>query len=778
MNISKEIDSILDFADFLENHDFKNYLPLSSMLKLKSLIFECCLDLDYLNNIEITNLKNYLISDLQENCFESSKKYLIDNFCTLDNVSDFYKKLRNSRSKYNSLQEHLQNQPEYDIIFQNRQNIEEDEEVDEYDPDFDDRYMEQLDDENNNNIILENSIPSVVDSWTDNDCRIFLNEIGIPLSLINNIEYDDENNEYIYDDLSLSEIIKNLYHEYLQKRKNTLNSDIFPKISEEQRSRIFLAFEFIFCGLGIIKILPNWLQEQRQLPLIERNLISLTSGNKQLKTWYEQKYNYIMSNGEGNIDISDVINRHMLTGCQLYFKDGYILNRVARVFNTEVFDLCNDLFNHINFLQDPEYDDDNNDRNLIYFDKFSNIEQSFDTLIGYSYQDADYNDSNFDKLNTLIHEIYNFINEQNDDIDNSDLTIIDYKRLLRNLPPIQECVFEILKQDPCFYFLNQYQHNRYPRDNMKLDYSDLCENFKIPEMIKFFNFEFIVYNYDVEKLIEMLKSIYENTKFKFKLNIINTSRNKLDINILSQVSSNIEGLTFKNIKNKFELSLKELQDLDNLKYLNLDMVHIIFDVDIGKLSNLTDLSLSNFKLTNIDGGIGNLKNLQHLKLKSFDNKDLFEEFGQLSNLTTLKIRSISINVFPEVIFSLTNLTNLSLTYTEIKTIPSKIYYLEKLQKLKLNNNKLEFLPTEIGTLTRLTDLNLNHNKLEFLPTEMFRLRNLRNLNLANNNLTELPDNIVNLINLKKLDISWNKIIDIPKGLEDSKVEIENIRIHG
>jgi Leucine-rich repeat (LRR) protein len=60
--------------------------------------------------------------------------------------------------------------------------------------------------------------------------------------------------------------------------------------------------------------------------------------------------------------------------------------------------------------------------------------------------------------------------------------------------------------------------------------------------------------------------------------------------------------------------------------------------EIGKLTNLTSLDLSNNALTNIPAELGQLKNLEVLNLANNKLTGLPYELGNLKNLTLLDLR--------------------------------------------------------------------------------------------------------------------------------------------
>ncbi|MCL4832152.1 MAG: hypothetical protein KJZ86_06910 [Caldilineaceae bacterium] len=134
--------------------------------------------------------------------------------------------------------------------------------------------------------------------------------------------------------------------------------------------------------------------------------------------------------------------------------------------------------------------------------------------------------------------------------------------------------------------------------------------------------------------------------------------------------------------------------------------------EIGNLTALTSLTLSNNQLTSLPSQIGNLIALSWLNLGR----------NQLTSL-------------PSEIGNLTSLTGLGLADNQLTTLPSTIGGLSKVQWFNLSNNLLTSLPTQIGSLPALMELYLDGNQLATLPAEVGNLTKLEYLHLHGNPLT-------------------------------------------
>jgi Leucine-rich repeat (LRR) protein len=90
------------------------------------------------------------------------------------------------------------------------------------------------------------------------------------------------------------------------------------------------------------------------------------------------------------------------------------------------------------------------------------------------------------------------------------------------------------------------------------------------------------------------------------------------------------------------------------------------------------------------------------------------EIGQLTQLTTLHLSDNNLTQLPVEIWQLTQLTSLLLTTNKLIQLPVEIGQLTQLTILYLSRNKLTHLPVEIGQLTQLISLHLSDNMIENL----------------------------------------------------------------
>ena len=209
----------------------------------------------------------------------------------------------------------------------------------------------------------------------------------------------------------------------------------------------------------------------------------------------------------------------------------------------------------------------------------------------------------------------------------------------------------------------------------------------------------------------------------------------------------------------------EIGDLTSLTVLDLSNNQLTsLPAEIGKLTSLTELDLSNNKLTTLSAEIGNLTSLTKLSLYDNQLTALPAEIGKLTSLNWLSLSNNQLTALPVEIGKLTSLTGLYLTQNQLTSLPAEIGKLTSLTELYLFSNQLTALPSEIGKLTSLTKLYLFSNQLTALPVEIWNLTALTELYLFSNQLTALPADIWKLTSLTILDLSSNQLTALPADI--------------
>jgi len=195
-------------------------------------------------------------------------------------------------------------------------------------------------------------------------------------------------------------------------------------------------------------------------------------------------------------------------------------------------------------------------------------------------------------------------------------------------------------------------------------------------------------------------------------------------------------------------------------------------LEIGQLTALTELELSSNQLSSLPAEIGRLTKLTVLALANNQLSRLPPEIGQLVALTILELGGNQLNSLPVEISRLTKLTELNLTQNQLVDLPSEFGYFTELTMLALGHNQLSNLPPQIGQLTGLTKLYLHVNQLRVVPPQVFQLMGLTALTLASNQLSNLPSQIGQLTRLTRLVLRENKLSNLPSQIGQLTALIE------
>lgn len=212
----------------------------------------------------------------------------------------------------------------------------------------------------------------------------------------------------------------------------------------------------------------------------------------------------------------------------------------------------------------------------------------------------------------------------------------------------------------------------------------------------------------------------------------------------------------------------KLESIGLLKYVkNLDLKYENNESYIPKelftLNDLEKLIIGGFKDTLLNFNIQNLKNLKYLELNgSF--KSICKEIGKLKKLEELIISFQKIGSLPSEIGNLCSLKYLNIAFCELKSLPNTIGNLKNLVCLNAQFNEIYQLPKSIKKLKKLKELKISANHLAIIPKELGFLESLEILELSNNNITSIPKEIGKLTKLKQLllhniyysDRDWNK----------------------
>ena len=146
------------------------------------------------------------------------------------------------------------------------------------------------------------------------------------------------------------------------------------------------------------------------------------------------------------------------------------------------------------------------------------------------------------------------------------------------------------------------------------------------------------------------------------------------------------------------------------------------------------------------------------------------ELGNLSNLESLDLSNRLTGPIPGELGSLSNLESLDLSSNELTGIPGELGNLPNLETLYLGFNELAGpIPAELGNLSNLETLYLGFNELAGpIPGELGNLSNLKSLDLSSNRLTgPIPASLGGLANLERLSLSQNMLSGcVPEAWRD------------
>jgi len=169
----------------------------------------------------------------------------------------------------------------------------------------------------------------------------------------------------------------------------------------------------------------------------------------------------------------------------------------------------------------------------------------------------------------------------------------------------------------------------------------------------------------------------------------------------------------------------------------------------------------------LDPTIWTLKRLNFLEISQCSLLEILpEDIGKLINISTLTLTSNKLLQIPIEIKNLENLRHLNLSNNQLKILPEDLFFkLNQLETLNLSNNLLEQCPLFYGDNNKkLAIINLSHNQLQILPDFPQQLENLSQIDLSYNQFQIFPNTILHLNSLKIISIDSNQLTEIPNEL--------------
>jgi Ca2+-binding EF-hand superfamily protein len=134
---------------------------------------------------------------------------------------------------------------------------------------------------------------------------------------------------------------------------------------------------------------------------------------------------------------------------------------------------------------------------------------------------------------------------------------------------------------------------------------------------------------------------------------------------------------------------------------------------------------------------------------------------KMTHLTELWLSNNKLSFIPPNIRQINGLRILCLSGNLLEAIPEEIGDLGELQQLYLGKNKLKNLPETLCKLISLVELNLHGNCFHNLPPVVCHMQALQVLDISNNSIASLPDTMFKLKSLVYLNITENSSIQAP-----------------
>ncbi|XP_077237038.1 plant intracellular Ras-group-related LRR protein 5-like [Tasmannia lanceolata] len=224
-----------------------------------------------------------------------------------------------------------------------------------------------------------------------------------------------------------------------------------------------------------------------------------------------------------------------------------------------------------------------------------------------------------------------------------------------------------------------------------------------------------------------------------------------------------EKLSLIKVASLIETSAKNGSKVLDLQGKLMDRIEWL-PVSLGKLSDVTDINLSENRIMALPSTINSLKCLTKLDVHSNQLINLPDSFAELYTLVDLDLHGNQLRSLPTTFGNLTNLVNLDLSSNQLSILPETLGNLTSLKRLNVETNEIEELPHTIGSCSLLTELILDFNQLKALPEAIGKLECLEILTMHYNRIKGLPTTMGFLSKLKELDVSFNELESVPENL--------------
>ena len=139
------------------------------------------------------------------------------------------------------------------------------------------------------------------------------------------------------------------------------------------------------------------------------------------------------------------------------------------------------------------------------------------------------------------------------------------------------------------------------------------------------------------------------------------------------------------------------------------------DYEIASNGGVTRINLSSVGLTEIPSSLYTFVDLEILSLKSNQLSSINSDLGMLTKLIDLDLSENCLVELPASIAHLSQLETLTLDCNQLDLLPNALCHLTRLRMLSLLDNGLKQLPEQIGQLSELEVLMVESNELTTLP---------------------------------------------------------------
>lgn len=198
-----------------------------------------------------------------------------------------------------------------------------------------------------------------------------------------------------------------------------------------------------------------------------------------------------------------------------------------------------------------------------------------------------------------------------------------------------------------------------------------------------------------------------------------------------------------------------------------DMLQEIPFEELGDLSLVKSLLISNQQIRKLSSKLGEMTSLYYINITETPLEELPEEIGNLTEMLVFSAVDIFETDFDEYLYRLSEGPRHEATFTSpagLTRLPASFGKLKKLQTLNLEANRFTEFPLPICELRALTSLDISRNFITAVPEGIGELTNLTYLKLSRNNFHELPDSIGNLKKLERLRLDSLDLEGLPAGI--------------